>query len=128
MSDGVKRDESGRFLTGGKSPNPNGKPQGGVSVVDAIKRELDKVADFPNNKEKRTYLELLIDKIMKKAVLAGDVSMIKDIINRIDGMPKQPVEMSGSVDTRLEILTRMGLVDDNETKSIEGQTPEITGD
>jgi len=122
-------DEKGRMIfPPGVSGNPAGRPVGSVSVVEALRRELKKAADIPNNKEKRTYLELLIKRILNKSIADGDVSMIKDIIDRIDGKPKQPVEMSGSVDTRLEILTRMGLVDDNETKSIEGQTPEITGD
>lgn len=77
------------FVANDPRINKNGRPQGGVSVVDALKRELEKVADLPNNKEKRTYLELLIRRIMANAIGKGDTQMIKDIINRVDGMPVQ---------------------------------------
>lgn len=119
---GEIRNPDGTFAKG-VSGNPDGRPKGSLSVVEAIRRELDKVADLPSNKEKKTYLELLIQRIMKKAIGDGDVAMIRDMINRIDGMPKQPVEMSGSIDTRLEVLTKMGL-NDTKTERIEESTSE----
>tara|TARA_Y100000310_G_C20658866_1_gene803556 strand:+ start:905 stop:1246 length:342 start_codon:yes stop_codon:yes gene_type:complete len=74
----------------GESGNPNGRPKGSISVVSALKRELAKVPEG----EKKTYLELLVKRIMKKGIVDGDVSMIKDIINRVDGMPKENVDIT----------------------------------
>jgi len=68
----------------GESGNPNGRPKGSVSVVDAIKRKLCDV----NPENKKTYLDTLIEKLFKKAIDDEDVTMIKDIINRIDGLPQ----------------------------------------
>lgn len=79
------RDEKGLFAKG--NPGGPGRPEGSVSVVEAIKRKLKEV---PEGK-KKTYLEYLTDQIFKKAVIEGDVTMIKDLIDRVDGKPAQPV-------------------------------------
>ena len=67
--------------------NREGRPVGSISVVSAIKKKLQ---ECPEGK-KKTYLHYLVEKIMKKAVIDDDVSMIKDIIDRVDGKPKQPI-------------------------------------
>ena len=78
--------ETGKFVKG----NPGGgRPKGSISVVSAIKKKLE---ECPEGKEK-TYLHYLVEKIMKKAIVDDDVSMIKDIINRVDGMPKESVDV-----------------------------------
>lgn len=86
---GEIRDEAGRFKPG-ISGNPAGRPKGSLSVVDAIRAKLQ---ECPEGKEK-TYLHYLVEKIMKKAIVDDDVSMIKDIINRVDGMPKQSTDIT----------------------------------
>jgi hypothetical protein len=87
MNDVAKTAENSRIIgrpfPKGVSGNPNGRPKG-VSIVDAIKRELE---NKPEGSD-RTYLELLIQRIFKSAIQDGDVHMIKDIINRTDGMPQ----------------------------------------
>lgn len=72
----------------GVSGNPNGRPKGTVSIVTALKRKLEEV---PPGKEK-TYLEYFIEQVMKKTVVEGDVAMMRDVINRIDGMPIQSID------------------------------------
>lgn len=69
--------------------NREGRPKGSISVVSAIKKKLE---ECPEGKEK-TYLHYLVEKIMKKAIVDDDVAMIKDIINRVDGMPKESVDV-----------------------------------
>ncbi len=76
----------------GQSGNPKGKPKGTLSVVAALKKKLQEIPDDPSNKERRSYLDILILKIIKKAITGEDVAMIKDIIDRVDGKPKQPIE------------------------------------
>jgi hypothetical protein len=82
-----KRDKKGRILPG-YTGNPKGKPKGAISVVSAIKAKLQ---ECPEGKQK-TYLHYLVEKIMKKAVIDDDVSMIKDIIDRVDGKATQMIE------------------------------------
>ena len=77
----------------GESGNPNGRPKGSISVVSALKRELAKVPEG----EKKTYLELLVKRIMKKGIVDGDTSMIKDIIDRVDGKAKETHEHLGEI-------------------------------
>lgn len=79
--------ETGKFVKG----NPGGgRPKGSISVVSAIKKKLE---ECPEGKEK-TYLHYLVEKIMKKAIVDDDVAMIKDIINRVDGMPQQKTDIT----------------------------------
>lgn len=83
----MKRDEKGRFLKG-VSGNPKGKKPGSMSVVAAIRRKLEERVEGKN----KTYLEFLVEKVMKNAVIDGDNAMIKDIIDRIDGKPRPSVD------------------------------------
>lgn len=82
-----ERDENGRLLPG-NTANPNGRPKGSFSLVEMIKKKLQEI---PEGKDK-TYAEYFIEQMMKKTVVEGDVSMMKDIINRVDGMPKQHID------------------------------------
>lgn len=81
------RSETGQLLPG-HTANPNGRPKGTVSIVTALKRKLEEV---PPGKEK-TYLEYFIEQVMNKTVVEGDVAMMRDVINRIDGMPIQSID------------------------------------
>ena len=72
----------------GESGNPNGRPKGSVSVVEALKRKLEEVPEG----QTKTYLELLVSRYMKNAIQDGDTQLIRDLINRVDGMPTQRQE------------------------------------
>lgn len=71
----------------GQSGNPNGRPEGSVSIVEGIKRKLLEIE--PGNK--KTYLELFLNKLFLKAIKDGNEQLMRDMINRVDGMPKQTV-------------------------------------
>lgn len=74
----------------GQSGNPNGRPVGSVSIVEGIKKKLLEVE--PANK--KTYLELFLSKLFLKAIKEGNEQLMKDMINRVDGMPKQSIDHS----------------------------------
>ena len=78
----------------------NGRPKGSVSIVAKLKEELLKI---PQGKRK-TYLELLVKRILDKGIKSGDVSMIKDIINRVDGMPQNNLDLTTKGESLVEIL------------------------
>lgn len=75
----------------GQSGNPKGRPEGSVSIVEGIKKKLLEIE--PDNK--KTYLELFLSKLFLKAIKEGNEQLMKDMINRVDGMPKQSLDMSG---------------------------------
>lgn len=79
-----KRDDNGRFRPG-LSGNPIGRPTGCVSITAEIKKKLQEVPDG----QQKSYLELLINRILKQAVVDGNEQMIKQIWNYIDGPPRQ---------------------------------------
>lgn len=83
------RDENGRLLPG-NTANPKGRPKGTYSVVELIKKKLQ---ETPEGKDK-TYGEYFVEKIMKKIAVDEDVSMMRDIINRVDGMPSQKTDIT----------------------------------
>lgn len=83
-----KKEHPTRFKKG--NPGGPGRPKGTFSLVGMIK---DKLQEKGKGKDK-TYAEYFIDQLIKKAVIDGDVAMMKDIIDRIDGKPKQALDMT----------------------------------
>lgn len=85
-----KNKKTGKHLfQPGESGNPAGRPVGSVSIVEAIKRKLQDVDPV----SKRKYLDLVVDAMFVKAVADNDVSMLKDLTDRVDGKAPQKVEM-----------------------------------
>jgi hypothetical protein len=82
----------GRPWEKGQSGNPAGRPPGSVSITAEIKRKLQEVPDG----QQKSYLELLINRILKQAVVDGNEQMIKQIWSYIDGTPR-PSENHESV-------------------------------
>jgi hypothetical protein len=84
----------------GQSGNPKGMKPGTVSITAAIKRELVKIPpELRSREERKTYLELLVKRILKKAIQDGNEAMIKSIWAYVDGQPKQPLEHAGNIDS-----------------------------
>ena len=85
---GEKQKKDTRFKKG-VSGNPKGRPEGSVSIVEGIKRKLMEIE--PENK--KTYLELFLNSYFRKAIKDKDSQLMRDLVNRIDGMPKQAMEL-----------------------------------
>ena len=91
-----KRKTLPQLFKPGQSGNPNGRPPGTLSVVHALK---EKLKEIPPGK-KKTYLDYLVEKVIKKGIIDGDVTMLRDVINRIDGLPKQTIDVQADVTTQ----------------------------
>jgi hypothetical protein len=89
--------------------NLNGRPEGSVSIVEGIRRKLLEVE--PGTKKQ--YLELFLSSYFKNAIKDGDNNLMRDMINRVDGMPTQENKLSGSV----ELKGLVGLETTNEKES-----------
>ena len=75
--------------------NRDGRPKGaGISITTAIKKELEKVPEG----QKATYLDLLVKKILKKGIVDGDNSTVKNIWNYVDGKPRETIGLDGGLD------------------------------
>lgn len=87
----ANKEGKGGFGENPQNINIEGRPEGsGISITTEIKRKLQEVPEG----RKKTYLQLIVDKIVhKKALVDGDYSTIKQIWNYIDGMPKQKHEI-----------------------------------
>lgn len=87
---------TGKGFMPGVSGNPNGRPPGsGISITTEIKKKLDETPEG----QKATYLQLLINRIMKQAIQDGDQQMITKIWNYVDGMPKQSIDATSNGET-----------------------------
>jgi hypothetical protein len=99
-------EKTGKFVKG----NPGGgRPVGSVSIVEGIRRKLLEVE--PGTKKQ--YLELFLSSYFKNAIKDGDNQLMRDMINRIDGMPKQTTALEGSV----ELKGLVGLETTNEKET-----------
>jgi uncharacterized protein YpuA (DUF1002 family) len=95
---GKKQEKRGDIETRfkkGQSGNPKGRPPGSISITTEIKKRLQEMPDG----QKKTYLELLINRILKLGVVDGNEQMIKVIWNYVDGMPNQLLEADINVVT-----------------------------
>lgn len=75
----------------GKSGNPSGRPLGSFSLVAMLKNKLQEHAKDMGRDEKETYAHVLVEKVINLAI-NGDTALIKDLINRVDGMPQQKLD------------------------------------
>ena len=95
----VKDGEKTRFKPG-QVTNPNGRPKGVPNAATRYKRFLELVQAGKNPvtgaDEEFTVAELMDLRQIKKA-LDGDLQAYKEILDRLEGKAKQPVEMSGNV-------------------------------
>ena len=73
----------------GQSGNPNGRPKG-LSITAMVREELEKV---PEGQEKPAK-ELLVKRILHKAISEGDKEMIKICWNYMDGLPSQGIDVT----------------------------------
>jgi hypothetical protein len=93
-NNGIIRDEKGRFVKGSTAQG-KGRPKGSLSLIGLLKKKLEEIEP----QTKRQYAYLLIERIVKKAISEGDDAQIKNILQYIEGMPKQPIEHSGEIKT-----------------------------
>ncbi|HZS05320.1 MAG TPA: DUF5681 domain-containing protein [Blastocatellia bacterium] len=97
----VSRRSNGQFAPGntegsdsrfkpGESGNPNGRRG---SVVDALRRQLGE--DCPDDRS-RTHAEAIAEKLISLAE-AGEVPAIRELLDRIEGKPRQALDIDMSL-------------------------------
>ena len=86
---GENRDDKGKFLPG-ESGNPDGRPKGALSLTAMLRKALEEIVKSGKGEEK-TRAQTLIDMIVEKALTGKDFSTIWNIINRLEGFPRQAI-------------------------------------
>ena len=88
---------TGKFAEG----NPGGgRPKGSFSLVEMIKKKLQEECPEAD----KTYAEMFIDKLIEKSLDDGDVTILKEMITRVDGLPTQKIE-SKNLNVDVEDIT-----------------------
>ena len=110
---GILQDpKTGRFVVG----NPGGgRPKGSVSITGEIRRKLQQASESG-----RTYLDLVIDKIIDKAIKDGDTATLRIMWSYIDGMPKQSTDITSGgkpIFIPSELMKKHGITSDSEDNS-----------
>jgi hypothetical protein len=90
---GVIRDEKGRIVPGSPPLNPNGRPQGSVSIITKIKQIFEDQPEFFD-----TYV----------AEVLADPKLRAEIIRQIDGAPKQQVDVESKGTLTVNIVNFNG--------------------
>jgi hypothetical protein len=76
--------------------NRKGRPKKGQSLTGILDWALDQKTKIKDNEIGETMLlrQALVQKLIDKAVNDGDVTAIKYIFDRLDGKPRETIEMS----------------------------------
>lgn len=91
----VKRDAHGRILPGQVSLNPLGKPVGTRNIDSELNDLLETLVKTEDGTElKKTYKQLLHEKVISLAIKKGSEQMIKMIYDRIGGQAKQGIDLT----------------------------------
>jgi hypothetical protein len=85
------------FVKGDPRINRRGRPRKGMAMTDILNYKLDQKTEAGNLQR-----EVIADKLIALAE-AGDVPALRYLIDRIDGRPKESIELTDSmVDQQLK--------------------------
>jgi hypothetical protein len=83
--------------------NRNGRPKKGSALTDILNYKLDLV-----HKAGKMKREAIAEKIIELAI-SGDIAALKYIFDRIDGKPKESIELTnGAIEVRLREIMSNG--------------------
>ena len=86
----------------GQSGNPAGRPKKEQCLTETLR----KIADEPLTPDGLTRREALARLLWEKALVDGDMPAMKYIYDRIDGSPRQAMELTGADGEALEVVVK----------------------
>lgn len=101
----------------GQSGNPKGRPKGTVSITDAIRAKL--LSLYPEKdpklfKEKKRYVDKIIDAILSNALDLKDVKTLNQIWAYMDGQPKAIMDIDVDKESLNELTNFFRLMAKNK--------------
>jgi len=120
----------GDFRANPQNINRKGRPKKGETFTDVIMAELSKenvsVDDGNGKKTVISAKEAVVRKLIKLAVAEGSFPAIKYLMDRIDGSPRQTIELGDRETEELSLDERQKLIEkyENELKEVEGHNKE----
>jgi hypothetical protein len=88
------------FKPGDPRINRKGRPKKGQSVTDILNWELDQKRTFLTAESEKIGVikrQVLAKKLLAKAIDEGDFAAMRYVIDRVDGTPKQSIDVSAEV-------------------------------
>ena len=91
------------FKKGDARINRRGRPKKGAALTDILNYKLDQA-----HESGKLTCEVIAEKLIE-AALNGDITAMKYVFDRIDGKPKENIELTnGSLDVRLRQIMNGG--------------------
>ncbi|MCL2792442.1 MAG: DUF5681 domain-containing protein [Spirochaetaceae bacterium] len=90
----------GKPFEKGKSGNPSGRPVKGTAITDILNFKLDQL-----NESGILRREVIAEKLLQAAE-SGDIAALKYVTDRLDGRPKESLELMDNVDNKLKDLLK----------------------
>ena len=84
-------------FTKGQSGNPNGRPRKGRTLTEVLEKAMKR-----KRADGRKTQDALAETLISLAIEDKNIFAVKYIFDRIDGSPKQSVELNAAVDARLK--------------------------
>ncbi len=108
----------------GQSGNPLGRPKS-ITLSEAYRNQLAQAV--PADPEGRTYAEVIAKLVCVKAI-KGDVSAAKEIADRVEGRPKQSLDVDMNVRDWREMARTHGISEQDVLREARQLITESTSD
>lgn len=91
----------------GTSGNPSGRKKGSLNLTTILRRMLEEEVEVTDGgkKVKKPLSDVLVQKLIKKAVKDDNLKAISEIFDRVDGKAKQTIEATVSNIAEPDALT-----------------------
>ena len=83
----------------GQSGNPGGRPKRPWTWASLYEEEVEK--QLSSTDGSKINAKSAVARRLVKMAVEGDIQAIKELTNRMDGMPTQPIEQSGEVNLNI---------------------------
>ncbi len=90
-----KRGDLNLFIKGGKSPNPNGRPNGQKNYSTLYREALIKLGQLNGKEPDELELEMISKGFMNAR--SGDYKFYKDVLDRLHGTAPQTIDVKANV-------------------------------
>jgi len=108
----------------GETRNPNGRPKRGETLTDILNMKSQVI----DPAQKLPIRELIAEKLLKLA-MDGDIAALKYVYDRIDGTPRQSIDLDAKMEGSLtQDFFKIVIVDPKEPESDEITTPSNSTD